>query len=201
MNLFTRTTGIASKYLVQIVIVILFALGGVALVSRNSIFKEALTNIKGNDKITDISRYKEVRHKLWSNESQIKYFPKDIPSDATNVSLVYSKGYLKGGNFFQVRFKLPSDKIKKLHSHYQKIAQHKFRGGDTNDHVNRPNGVPTTYFYTSGSDYYTFPAVYEILVLNANNKSSSGNKWVRGDSYGVAIDDYASEIVYWVEEW
>ncbi|MHC5829160.1 MAG: hypothetical protein ACYT04_77935, partial [Nostoc sp.] len=80
-------------------------------------------------------------------------------------------------------------------------AKHKYKGGNTNDHINQPNGVPTTFFYTSDSYTESFPATYEILVLNAEDKGISGFKWNHGDSYGVAINSSASEIIYWSEKW
>jgi hypothetical protein len=61
--------------------------------------------------------------------------------------------------------------------------------------------VPTTFFYTSDSSTESFPATYEILVLNADDKGRPGFKWNHGDSYGVAINSSASEIIYWSEKW
>ncbi len=60
--------------------------------------------------------------------------------------------------------------------------------------------MPTTFFYTSDAQD-SFPTTYEILVLDAENKGTPGFKWNHGDSYGVAIDSSASEIVYWAEAW
>lgn len=201
MKLLATATGIVSRYFVKILILFLLTLGGFGILSGKSFFKQALSGTRSNEKITDISRYQEIRNQLWSNKSQIQHFPNDVPKSSREISLVYSQGYLKGGNFLQLRVKEPLEKIKNLQTNYRKQAKYKFQGGDTNDHINRKNGVPTTYFYTSGTDDYYFPATYEILVLNASDKGGPGNKWVKGSSSGVAIDADASEIVYWVEEW
>ncbi len=104
-------------------------------------------------------------------------------------------------NFFQLRLKLPEQQVKELHNQYKAIAKHRYIGGNTNDHANLPNGVPTTFFYTSNSQEDSFPNSYEILVLGANDRSASNFKWNHGDSYGIAIDLSASQIVYWAEEW
>jgi hypothetical protein len=108
---------------------------------------------------------------------------------------------LPGSSFFQIRLKEPQNKIEKLLSQYRSSAKHKYWGGNTNDHMNQPNGVPTTFFYTSDFHTESFPASYEILVLNADDKGRLGFKWNHGDSYGVAINTSASEIIYWSEKW
>ncbi|MDB9454777.1 hypothetical protein [Dolichospermum circinale] len=53
-----------------------------------------------------------------------------------------------------------------------------YQGGNTNNHINQPNGVPTTFFYTSDSETEDFPSSYsyEILVLKAEDKSQTGSK-------------------------
>ena len=74
-------------------------------------------------------------------------------------------------------------------------------GGDRSDHSNMEGGVPTTYFYTSGTDETSFPDDYEILVLNAEPGGTPDFQWNHGYSYGVAISLKESEIVYWTEYW
>ncbi|MDP5339483.1 MAG: hypothetical protein NWQ28_13010, partial [Nodularia sp. (in: cyanobacteria)] len=104
-------------------------------------------------------------------------------------------------SFFQVRLKQSPEKIQQLLLQYKNIAKYQYQGGSTNHHVNLPNGVPTTFFYTSDASIESFPATYEILVLDAKHKGTPSFKWNHGDSYGVAIDSSASEIVYWTEKW
>lgn len=57
------------------------------------------------------------------------------------------------------------------------------------------------FFYTGDASEDSFPSSYEILVLDAEDKGTPGFKWNHGNSYGVAIDSSASEIVYWAEQW
>lgn len=162
------------------------------------------TNFSGTSEpkiITDTSRYKEIRNQLWSDNERVKHFPNEIPTDAKSVRIAYSPEFLQGSSFFQIRLKESPNKIAKLLSQYRSSAKHKYRGGNTNDHINQPNGVPTTFFYTSDSHTESFPASYEILVLNADDKGRPGFKWNHGDSYGVAINSSTSEIIYWSEKW
>lgn len=189
------------SYIVKIATIILFSLGSMGIVTGSFLIKKSVSLTKENQIVTDTSRYQEIRNQLWSDKQKIKHFPSEIPDNAKSVSLAYSPGSAQGSSFLQIRLKQPPEQIHKLLLHYRNISQHQYRGGDTNDHTNLPNGVPTTFFYTSNSDVESFPSTYEILVLNTQNKGTSGFKWNHGDSYGVAIDSSASEIVYWVEKW
>ncbi|TBR59879.1 hypothetical protein B4U84_02910 [Westiellopsis prolifica IICB1] len=193
----------ASAQLVQIAIIVFIFVGSIGIVGVGFVFRQAFNSNNQVKTIQDASRYPEIRHKLWLNQNQVRHFPYKIPTNASNVRLGYSRGILQGNNnnFFQLRLKLPQEQINNLHNQYEAIAKHKYIGGNTNIHANLANGVPTTFFYTSNSQQDSFPNSYEILVLGANDRSSSDFKWNHGDSYGVAIDVSASEIIYWAEEW
>jgi hypothetical protein len=201
MKRFVTNKSYAPTHILRIAIVVLLSFGGIGIVGGTFLLRQSMSNANEIKKITDTSRYQEIRHQLWSKKEQIKHFPHQIPKDVKGTRLVYSQGFLEGGTFFQLRVKQPPKEIQKLLSDYRKIAKHKYMGGDTNDHANQPNGVPTTFFYTSDSGEESFPASYEILVLDAQDRGSPGFKWNHGNSYGVAINSSISEIVYWAEEW
>ncbi|MEA5627706.1 hypothetical protein [Nostoc sp. UHCC 0251] len=179
----------------------LLALASLCIVGVSFFLKTTFSSTSEPKIITDTSRYKEIRNQLWSNNYQVKHFPNEIPTDAKGVRIAYSPEFMQGNGFFQIRLKQPPNKIEKLLSQYRNSAKHKYRGGNTNDHINQSNGVPTTFFYTSDSHTESFPANYEILVLNTEDKGRPGFKWNHGDSYGVAINSSASEIIYWFEKW
>jgi hypothetical protein len=199
MKLFLTERRNTSMHLVQIAMIFLLSLGSLAIVGGSFFLRKASNNTGKTETITNTTRYGEIRNQIWSNKKQIKHFPHEIAEDATNVRLAYSPG-LQQGSYLQLRMKQRPEKIKKVLLKYREIAKHKYRGGNTNDHANLPNGVPTTFFYTSDAQE-SFPNTYEILVLNAENRGTPGFKWNHGDSYGVAIDISASEIVYWAEAW
>ena len=179
----------------------LLALASLCIVGGSFFLKTTFSNTSEPKIITDTSRYKQIRNQLSSNNDQVKHFPNEIPTDAKGVRIAYSPEFMQGNGFFQIRLKQPPSKIKKLLSQYRNSAKHKYRGGNTNDHINQSNGVPTTFFYTSDSHTESFPATYEILVLKTEDKGRPGFKWNHGDSYGVAINSSASEIIYWFEKW
>jgi hypothetical protein len=199
MKLFLTERRNTSTHLVQIAMIFLLSLGSLGIVGGSFFLRKASNNTGEAETITNTTRYGEIRNQIWSNKKQIKHFPHEIAEDATNVRLAYSPG-LQQGSYLQLRMKQRPEKIKKVLLKYREIAKHKYRGGNTNDHANLPNGVPTTFFYTSDAQE-SFPNTYEILVLNAENRGTPGFKWNHGDSYGVAIDISASEIVYWAEAW
>lgn len=158
---------------------------------------------KGNGligQITDITRYLEIREEMGDSELA-HHFPKSIPEYAQNVKFEYVPGFLQGGEIFQLRMKLPEDEIDSLYKEFRLKATHIFIGGETNDHANTTDGVPTTFFYTSDTEDQSFPDDYEIMVINAEPEGTPKFKWNHGVSYGVAISTEKSDIVYWLESW
>ncbi|MFQ4145789.1 hypothetical protein [Chlorogloeopsis sp. ULAP02] len=201
MKRYLPTKSIASTQLIKIAVIALILLGGVGMIATGFVFKQTLSNSKETKIIQDPSRYGEIKYKLWTNQNQLKHFPTVVSAQYSDVYLAYSPASSQGNSFFQVRLKLPNQQIKKLLSKYRAIAKYTYRGGNTNDHANLAKGVPTTFFYTSGSQEDSFPSSYEIFVLDARDRGNSDFKWHHGESSGVAIDSSASEIVYWAEEW
>lgn len=189
------------SHLVKIAMIVLFSLGSLGIVGGSFFLRKAFSSSTEPEIVTDTSRYTELHSNLLSIDYQVKHFPNKIPADAKGVRIAYFPGLSQGGSFFQVRMKQSPEKIQKLLSQYKSVAKYQYKGGNTNDHTNLPNGVPTTFFYTSGTSEESFPPSYEILVLNAQDRGKSGFKWNHGNSYGVAIDSSASEIVYWAEQW
>lgn len=79
-----------------------------------------------------------------------------------------------------------------------------FIGGDRHDHLSVSNGMPTTYFMTSGSDDDSFPQDYEVMIFDPiypESERPEGFYWNHGKSHGVAISTNRNEIVYWAESW
>ncbi len=186
---------------IKIIVVISMAFGGIGLVGGGFFLSRASDSSQENQIVNNVKSYREVRER-WSNQALIKHFPTQIPADAKNVRFVYSPGSMQAGNILQLRLKQPQAKIAALLSEYKKVTKVKYRGGNSNEHVNKPNGVPTTFFHTSNDTTdNSFPFNYEILVLGVSDRGSKDFKWNHGNSYGVAINRQAEEIVYWVEEW
>jgi hypothetical protein len=187
---------------VKIIAVISMAFGGIGLVGGGFFLSRASDRSSHHQVVNDVKSYNEVRDRIWSNQAIIKHFPKQIPADTKHVRFVYSPGYMQAGNILQLRLKQPQAKIAALLVEYEKVATAKYRGGNSNEHINQPNGVPTTFFHTSDDTTdNSFPFNYKILVLGVKNKGSKDFKWNHGNSYGVAISPQTEEIVYWAEEW
>ncbi|BAY61212.1 hypothetical protein NIES22_12730 [Calothrix brevissima NIES-22] len=189
------------SHFVKIAMIVLFSLGSLGVVGGSFLLKKAFSSSNFPEIVTDTSRYVAIHNELIAHGYQVKHFPNKIPQDAQDVDIAYSPDVLKGGSFFQLRLKESPEKIKQLLSQYKSVAKYEYRGGNTNDHANQPNGVPTTFFYTSKTSVDSFPPSYEILVLDAQDQGKPGFKWNHGYSYGVAIDSSTSDIVYWSEQW
>ena len=201
MKQYISTRSLTDKLLVQIFTISLLFLGTAGIIAGGFLVRESFSKNSENQPITNTKRYREIRYQTWLHPEIIKHFPQSIPTDAQEAKMIYSPGLIKGSKVLQLRYKLPSNKIEKLLLDYQKVAKYKYVGGNTNDHANQPQGVPTTFFYTNESEEQTFPLTYQILVLNARDRGTPNFKWQHGDSYGVAIDKFNSEIVYWAEQW
>jgi hypothetical protein len=187
---------------VKFLTIILIACGGIVLVGGGFFLSRALDKSEEKQIVKDSSKYSEIRYKRWSNQTLVKHFPESIPSDATNIRLTYIPASAQGGSAFQVKFKQPRKKIESAIAQYGTVAKRKYKGGDTNEHSNQRNGIPTTFFYTSDDvENGSFPPDYEVLVLGAEDKGQKEFKWNHGNSYGVAISRLDSTIVYWVEAW
>lgn len=189
------------SHLAKAAMIVFLSLSSIGIVGGSFFLRKAFSSSTESQIITNTNRYSEIRNKLWASQAEIQHFPSEISVDATDVRIAYSPGVAQASSFFQVRVKKSPEQIQQLLTQYRKLAKHKYLGGDTNDHANLPNGVPTTFFYTADPAGEAFPPSYEILVLNAEDKGNPGFKWNHGDSYGVAINSTASEIVYWAEKW
>lgn len=189
------------SHFIEIAMITLICLTSLGTVGKSFFLKTAFNNHSESQLITDISQYQQIRQQLSSDNEHIQHFPHQLPVGAENIRFAYYSGNATTASFLQLRFKYSSETIQKLLSQYQHLAQHHYRGGNTNDHVNQKNGVPTTFFYTSDGGMESFPPSYEILVLDAQDQGKPGFKWNHGHSYGVAIDISAAEIVYWAEKW
>ena len=189
-------------YILKFATIALLSLASVGVVGGGFFFTQALNNKKETITVINTSNYQDIRHNTWSNKIQINHFPAIIPSESKDARVIFYPGSPEYGQIFQLRMKLPEEQIKESLSKYRDLAKYKFQGGDTNDHSNQENGVPTTFLYTANLEAKSFPSTYEILVLDANNRGTSEDfSWNHGNSYGVAINSTTSEIVYWAEEW
>jgi hypothetical protein len=190
------------SHFVKAAMIVLLSLGSLGIVGGSFFLRKAFSSSSsGPQVITDTSRYQEIYQQFLSDNKHIPHFPQALPSGNQNVRIAYSNGVNQGSSYLQVRLKQSPEKIEKLLSQYRNLAKHQYQGGNTNDHANQPHGVPTTFFYTSDTSAESFPSSYEILVLDAKDEGKPGFNWHRGQSYGVAINTSASEIIYWAEAW
>ncbi|HEC35297.1 MAG TPA: hypothetical protein ENI39_02040 [Anaerolineae bacterium] len=149
--------------------------------------------------VTEVERYEEILEGF-EGSPWVEHFPERIPPEATDVRLDYLPRLMQGGGHFQLRMRLPREEVGALVVEYRGRAEYRFEGGDWNEHVNVAGGVPTTFYYTSENGEMEFPSTYEVLVLGVGS-AEGGYEWNHGYSYGVAIDEGESVVVYWVEYW
>lgn len=196
--------------LVKIGIIVLTFLGVVGIVAVWGIILTIIFSLgSATQDVTDIKRYQEIRSEFDPSRELTKHFPNNIPTDATNAYLFYSPGSFRNFTIFELKIKLPANRIKSLESQYRPLAKRRYKRGDKNnspteytcssDYAN----ITITYDYhchTCGDTNSSFPPTYEILVLE-DSRGEPDCITIHGAHSGVAIDSSTSQIVYWVVDW
>ena len=133
-------------YILKLATIALLSFGSVGAVGGGFFLTQTFNNKSETETITDTSNYQNIRHNIWSNQTQINHFPAIIPSDAKDARVIYYPGSKEYGRIFQLQVKLPQQQIEKALIKYRDIAKHKYQGGDTNDHANQENGCTYNFF-------------------------------------------------------
>ena len=153
--------------------------------------------------VTDVRKYDEILKNYWSSSPDlVSHFPNPIPSNAEEVRFSFLPGFLQGGAHVQLRYSSTARDISELYERFSAKKRKSFFGGDTNDHMNQTNGMPTTTFYTGPTNQFKFPDDYELMIFDPIlTNGTAGFDWNHGQSHGVAISTNRHEIVYWAESW
>jgi len=150
--------------------------------------------------VTDINEYPRLLG-AWSPSALTEHFPPAVPTTTRLARISSFPGFLQGGAHLQLRVQLPSEEVAAIDLKYSALATHTFQGGDTNDHSNQSDGVPTTFDYTNGTKDTEFHPSFRIYVLSARDEGSEGFPWNHGQNCGVAVSRERNEVVYWCESW
>jgi hypothetical protein len=154
--------------------------------------------------VTAVKQYDTILNDRRSLCSElVQHFPRPIPSNAKDVRFSFLPAFLQGGVRVQLRYSASPAVISDLYERYSGQKTKSFLGGDANIHMNAKEGMPTTFFYTSGSADRRFPDDYEIMIFDRVAKENRPPDfcWNHGKSHGVAISKKRNEIVYWAESW
>lgn len=192
-----KLVAVVGKTLLTIVaIACLLSVGALYLLGRD--LDESLKPV------TEISRYREVRHSFDPEATLVRHFPPEIPPEARNVRLYFVPGFLQGAAVLQLRMKLPPAQVQKIQARFRKTAKFKYIPGDKDNSLHpetSPQGVVISHeyiFHTGESRDRPFPKNYELLVIEDTSGAPTYN-WKHPNLAGVAIDLVTSEVVYWAE--
>jgi hypothetical protein len=151
--------------------------------------------------ISEVSRYPEMVAEF-HDPALVAHFPDEVPDDARSVGFFAVSGLFRRVRVIQLRCELPQEQIANLQTQFLGEADYVYAGGDASVHSEISAGVPTTYYYTGGTESYAFPDSYQVLVLDAQaDKITKDGFWKHGYSFGVAISEEESVVVYWLEDW
>ncbi len=135
-----------------------------------------------------------------SNSRLTDHFPGSVPMEAKDVHFSHLPAFLQGGSHIQLRYSLPQNMIRELYKEYSRVKIKSFSGGNFNDHIHQPGGMPTTFDYSDKKGDRRFSGDFEIMVFDDRSNSKS-KTWNHGRSHGVAISLQKNIIIYWAESW
>jgi hypothetical protein len=155
---------------------------------------------------TDRKKYEAIVSG-WDSTGLVQHFPRAIPTNAKSSAFAALPGYLQGGAWIQLRAELPADEVQKIYDEARQISRQHHDGGNATTHTSgSPDEImkrlPSTYFYTSGSEDETFPSDYRVFIFDARSYGTDSSfEWNHGTSRGVAVSLKRNEVVYWAESW
>ena len=144
----------------------------------------------GPSPVTELDQYSEILESFADTPS-IRHFPIKIPADVSEAYLYYHPGFLQGGTVFQLRLQLPKEQI--LVEKERWLAQ----AIDISEY----GSIPLRGLRAGHEAGIQMPETFELIWLGAEPAGQGNYEWNHGSTYGVAIDEVNSEIVYWFEWW
>jgi hypothetical protein len=155
--------------------------------------------------VTDTGQYQTILNTRWNlNGDFTAHFPRPIPRGVQDVRFYYQPAFGQGAEIIQLRYRTTPAEISELYDRFAALKTKASFGGENDLHMNEPEGMPTTSFWTSGSDDRRFPLDFEIMIFDKllmEKDWPEGFYWNHGSSHGVAISKQRNEIVYWAERW
>jgi hypothetical protein len=166
-------------------------------------YRAAVKSAEENWVITDLAQYPKIRNgSEWDHQKLTGHFPEQIPSQATDIHLMYSPPYLQKGANFQLRFKLPPSEIEQLLLKYDELAQQTYEGHEGASDYMTKSYLPLPPCHINDDPAGSIlPKDYVIIVLGSEPRGQDDFLWNHGYTYGVAINKSISEILYWAEHW
>jgi hypothetical protein len=152
--------------------------------------------------VTKVKKYEKILSG-WP-PALVHHFPARIPAGAENVRFSFLPHFMQGGAHIQLAYSTTSDTIAALYDKFSEMKTKSFIGGDTNDHMNGEEGMPTTFFFTSPTGEDSFPDDYEVMIFDrllTEEERQEEYLFNHGEAHGVAISRKRNEIVYWAESW
>ncbi len=136
------------------------------------------------DKVyTDINEYKQAK-KTIVNKTEAAHFPSNIPSNAKDIKLYKTADWFSGSEYFSLSFEIDKKYID------NELNKHKF--------------IETEGPYKKEEEYYYKSVRYfPTDELNLNKTGFKfyviGKDDVKGQEYGIAVNDKTNRIIYYYE--
>lgn len=158
-------------------------------------------NVKENGNITENINKDSIHEFKWETKDYKKLieeygddglFPKNLPSNATNIYISCKPFYtFQCGAHKQLQMNLPNIEIQKLYNKYTHKAKYI---SDSQHYEVKRNKSPSVFYGTTrycGTQDGKFPESFRFFILERTRNSSKG----------VAISTSIARIVYWFDHW
>lgn len=145
--------------------------------------------------ITDVNRYSEVLNSGDKDSPLLAHFPKEIPSEASNVRFAYQPRIMQGAMFLELLMTLPEAQIDELWSQYSNLEQYQFTDDKT------LNDIPEPILFLIRNEDQELDRDFSIFFIDAQPAGNEDFIWNHGTMYGVGINQTDLEIIYWLQYW
>ncbi len=142
----------------------------------------------------DVLEVYEYKQRPW-----LQHFPSSIPENATNISFYWSKGFLQGSMYIQLRYVLPEAEIKTLLNECLKKK--------ATCPANKEDSTYIMPLSAGEKEVINWPDDFEIIVYNYGGRGywkdegyGTQEYWDKLCTYGIALSQDRNEVVYWVQE-
>ncbi len=188
------SVGPAVKTLLAVVGVLLLVL--LACQTGLSLIGQAVWRSIAPDEVTDVAEYPAIRSANGA-DSLIAHFPTSVPPAAFDVTFSAYPGFLQGGGWTRLDFRMPAGEAKAPADEVAKLSEFQV------PHGTRLEDVITEPMYVALLDRFHSdrPAGSIMYVTDVPAKQDDSGWWNHGYAAGAYYMPASDRLIYWAEWW
>ena len=164
--------------------------------------------ISDNTKETkNVNSYQKILEVYGYPDSEIYFFPSEIPSEATNIELYERPQFLQGGAGFYLKTEYTEKDfpfiLEKINSQFQKtfcFSEKRLQKVNEDNEFLVEDGY---YISTQFLEKFKLSRTAEEwqYYIYSNNNLCEEASWNHGKTAGIAVNDVLHIIIYFYEQW